>query len=95
MGSCSALFQPKFGGGRKPSNSAPKVPPPPVEVRGAEGFYGITAPVGFFDPLGLATDKSEFEIRKYREAELKVGRADGRWDHAATQHTHFQSNSTF
>merc|ERR1712216_73454 len=35
---------------------------------------GITEPVGFFDPLGFTTDKSEGKIRFYREVELKHGR---------------------
>jgi len=35
---------------------------------------GITAPVGFFDPVGFTTDKSEGKIRFYREVELKHGR---------------------
>jgi hypothetical protein len=35
---------------------------------------GITAPLGFFDPLGFTTDKSEGKIRFYREVELKHGR---------------------
>jgi hypothetical protein len=35
---------------------------------------GITEPVGFFDPVGFTTDKSEGKIRFYREVELKHGR---------------------
>merc|ERR1719157_338458 len=35
---------------------------------------GITAPLGFFDPVGFTTDKSEGKIRFYREVELKHGR---------------------
>jgi len=35
---------------------------------------GATAPFGFFDPLGLSKGKSEADIRKWREAELKHGR---------------------
>jgi len=35
---------------------------------------GITGPLGFFDPLGFTTDKSEGKIRFYREVELKHGR---------------------
>jgi hypothetical protein len=35
---------------------------------------GIVPPVGFFDPLNLSSDKSDAEIKKWREAELKHGR---------------------
>eukprot|EP00568_Trieres_chinensis_P005235 CAMPEP_0183304122 /NCGR_PEP_ID=MMETSP0160_2-20130417/9316_1 /TAXON_ID=2839 ORGANISM="Odontella Sinensis, Strain Grunow 1884" /NCGR_SAMPLE_ID=MMETSP0160_2 /ASSEMBLY_ACC=CAM_ASM_000250 /LENGTH=199 /DNA_ID=CAMNT_0025467121 /DNA_START=50 /DNA_END=649 /DNA_ORIENTATION=- len=35
---------------------------------------GITAPVGFFDPLGLSKGKSDETMALYREAELKHGR---------------------
>jgi len=35
---------------------------------------GITAPVGFFDPLGLSMGKSDEVMNIYREAELKHGR---------------------
>jgi len=35
---------------------------------------GVTAPVGFFDPVGFTTDKSEGKIRFYREVELKHAR---------------------
>lgn len=37
-------------------------------------FYGSTKPLGYFDPLGFAKDKSESELVKLREAELKHGR---------------------
>jgi len=35
---------------------------------------GITAPVGYFDPLGLSMGKSDEVMSLYREAELKHGR---------------------
>jgi len=35
---------------------------------------GITAPMGFFDPLGLSVGKSDEMMENYREAELKHGR---------------------
>merc|ERR1719163_1955649 len=35
---------------------------------------GITAPLGFFDPVGFSTDASEGKIKFYREVELKHGR---------------------
>jgi light-harvesting complex I chlorophyll a/b binding protein 1 len=40
----------------------------------AENFYGSLPPVGFFDPLGLSTGKSDAEVKKFRESELKHGR---------------------
>jgi len=35
---------------------------------------GVTAPLGFFDPLGFSTDCSEGKLLFYREVELKHGR---------------------
>jgi Chlorophyll A-B binding protein len=35
---------------------------------------GITAPVGFFDPLGLSNGKNDVQMNYYRESELKHGR---------------------
>eukprot|EP00525_Craspedostauros_australis_P008846 CAMPEP_0198112218 /NCGR_PEP_ID=MMETSP1442-20131203/4095_1 /TAXON_ID= /ORGANISM="Craspedostauros australis, Strain CCMP3328" /LENGTH=193 /DNA_ID=CAMNT_0043768925 /DNA_START=57 /DNA_END=638 /DNA_ORIENTATION=- len=35
---------------------------------------GITAPMGYFDPLGLSAGKSDEVMSLYREAELKHGR---------------------
>jgi hypothetical protein len=35
---------------------------------------GVTKPLGYFDPLGFAKDKSPSELVKLREAELKHGR---------------------
>jgi hypothetical protein len=35
---------------------------------------GVTAPLGFFDPVGFSTDETEGKIRFYREVELKHGR---------------------
>lgn len=35
---------------------------------------GITAPMGYFDPLGLSKGKSDDIMNYYREAELKNGR---------------------
>ena len=34
-------------------------------------FYGITKPLGYFDPLGFAKNKPQSELVKLREAELK------------------------
>jgi len=35
---------------------------------------GMTAPAGYFDPLGLSAGKTDEEMTMYREAELKHGR---------------------
>jgi Chlorophyll A-B binding protein len=40
----------------------------------AESLTGSLAPLGFFDPLGLSAGKSDKEMKKIREAELKHGR---------------------
>lgn len=37
-------------------------------------FYGVTKPLGYFDPLGFVKNKPENELVKLREAELKHGR---------------------
>eukprot|EP00979_Chaetoceros_neogracilis_P003317 scaffold583_cov279-Chaetoceros_neogracile.AAC.6 len=39
-----------------------------------ETVVGVTAPMGFFDPLGFASGKSDETMALYREAELKHGR---------------------
>ena len=38
------------------------------------GEAGVTAPAGFFDPLGLSNDIDQATFDKYRAAELKHGR---------------------
>merc|ERR1719343_1057497 len=40
----------------------------------AQDLAGITAPMGFFDPLGFSTDISTGKLLFYREVELKHGR---------------------
>jgi len=35
---------------------------------------GVTAPLGFFDPLGLSAGKDDIEFKKFQEAEVKHGR---------------------
>ena len=40
----------------------------------AEKLYGALPPVGFFDPLGISNGKTDGEIKKFREAEIKHGR---------------------
>lgn len=39
-----------------------------------ETVVGVTAPMGYFDPLGLSKNKSDEMMNMYREAELKHGR---------------------
>ena len=39
-----------------------------------ESYPGVLAPVGFFDPLGLADKADPALFKKYREAELTHGR---------------------
>merc|ERR1711937_467400 len=43
-------------------------------LRAFEGELGVQAPVGFWDPLGLAADGDEELFRRRREVELKHGR---------------------
>ena len=37
-------------------------------------MVGALPPVGFFDPLSLSEGKTDAELKKFREAELKHGR---------------------
>jgi len=46
----------------------------PSDFSVAEELPGVLDPVGFFDPAGFATDASESELKRYREAELTHGR---------------------
>merc|ERR1719247_2893036 len=53
------------------------VPVPEAPLMGkafAETLPGITAPMGYFDPLGLADELSAAEVLKWREAELAHAR---------------------
>merc|ERR1712182_189909 len=43
-------------------------------VEKAKGMAGVTAPFGFFDPLGFATSITEGKLLFYREVEIKHGR---------------------
>eukprot|EP00746_Dinoflagellata_sp_MGD_P144728 gnl/MRDRNA2_/MRDRNA2_77429_c0_seq1.p1 gnl/MRDRNA2_/MRDRNA2_77429_c0~~gnl/MRDRNA2_/MRDRNA2_77429_c0_seq1.p1 ORF type:complete len:356 (+),score=79.67 gnl/MRDRNA2_/MRDRNA2_77429_c0_seq1:61-1068(+) len=40
----------------------------------AQDMAGVTAPLGFFDPIGFSTNTSEGRLLFYREAEIKHGR---------------------
>ena len=39
-----------------------------------EGEAGVTAPLGYWDPLGLSADGDQDKFNKYRAAEIKHGR---------------------
>jgi hypothetical protein len=43
-------------------------------VQKAKGMAGVTAPLGFFDPLGFTSSCNEGKLRFYREVEIKHGR---------------------
>jgi len=47
---------------------------PPAPVFSVLDLPGITAPLGFFDPLDFCGEASEGKIKFYREVELKHGR---------------------
>merc|ERR1712060_776751 len=47
---------------------------PPAPVFSVRDLPGITAPLGFFDPLDFCGEASEGKIKFYREVELKHGR---------------------
>ena len=61
---CSAAFAPAQQKAQSSALSAWK----------EETVVGITAPMGFFDPLGFSKNKSDSTMQHYREAELKHGR---------------------
>merc|ERR1719174_3163498 len=73
-------------GGQEMPPPGPPMPPmpqdpymPPARFDGvgyAKTLPGITAPTGFFDPLGFCSkdDITEGKIKFYREVELKHGR---------------------
>merc|ERR1712025_219530 len=43
-------------------------------LKKAKGMAGVTAPFGFFDPLGFAASITEGKLLFYREVEIKHGR---------------------
>ena len=49
-------------------------PSPGFDVK---NLPGVTAPLGFFDPLNFCEDASEGKIRFYREVEIKHSRVCG------------------
>mmetsp|Transcript_67740 Transcript_67740/g.211893 ORF Transcript_67740/g.211893 Transcript_67740/m.211893 type:complete len:279 (+) Transcript_67740:65-901(+) len=51
-----------------------EAPPPPPPPFNPADQVGVTAPLGFFDPLGFSKVGDEQGFRKLREAELKHGR---------------------
>jgi len=56
-----------------PANGVEEPAPPPPPFNPAEQL-GVTAPMGFFDPLGFSKVGDEEGFRKLRAAELKHGR---------------------
>jgi len=56
-----------------PVSLAPGMTPTPGGRAFAEKMVGVSAPFGFFDPLGLTPDTKE-EVLLFREAELAHGR---------------------
>uniref|UniRef100_A0A7S3NGC9 Plastid light harvesting protein n=1 Tax=Aureoumbra lagunensis TaxID=44058 RepID=A0A7S3NGC9_9STRA len=55
--------------------TAPVVEEAPAEPQfDIKELPGVSAPFGFFDPLGLTNDMSEARILYFREAEIKHGR---------------------
>ena len=53
----------------------PPPPPPPTPSEFMQGLAGISAPLGFFDPLGLSKNcKTISSVKLLREAELMHGR---------------------
>merc|ERR1719401_1044349 len=56
-----------------PAAPASEEPPPPPPFDPAKQL-GVTAPVGFFDPLGFSKVGDEEGFRKLRIAEMKHGR---------------------
>mmetsp|Transcript_103848 Transcript_103848/g.292909 ORF Transcript_103848/g.292909 Transcript_103848/m.292909 type:complete len:278 (-) Transcript_103848:188-1021(-) len=51
----------------------PEKPPPPPPFDPSKQ-YGVTEPLGFFDPLGFCPPGDEAEFRQLRTAEIKHGR---------------------
>jgi len=56
------------------AETIPEEPAPFNPVAFAKSLPGVTAPLGFFDPLDFCGEASEGKIRFYREVELKHGR---------------------
>ena len=45
-----------------------------MSMLAAKDMAGVTAPLGFFDPLGFSKGADAATLSKYRESELKHGR---------------------
>lgn len=56
------------------SSLSPKTAASPTKDFTIEDLPGALAPVGFFDPLGLAAKANGATLKRYREAELTHGR---------------------
>jgi len=57
-----------------PSAARRTVPRSSIDMYDASKMVGVSAPLGFWDPLGFAAKADEATMMKYREAELKHGR---------------------
>lgn len=57
-----------------PSTSRRTVARSAIGMYDASNMVGVSAPLGFWDPLGFAAKADEATMMKYREAELKHGR---------------------
>jgi hypothetical protein len=60
-----------------PATSMRAVGAAPIQMQAPfslRSMPGVSAPLGFFDPLGFSTDASESKVLFYREVELKHGR---------------------
>lgn len=55
------------------AEATPEAPPPPPAFS-VKDLPGITAPFGYFDPVGFSEGASEGKIKFYREVEVKHGR---------------------
>ena len=57
-----------------PSTTRRAVARSSVDMYDASKMVGVSAPLGFFDPLGFSKKADEATMMRYREAELKHGR---------------------
>jgi len=57
-----------------PASQTTRAPSSLAAAWADETVVGVTAPVGFFDPIGFSKGKSDKTMTYYREAELKHGR---------------------
>jgi len=70
VAAATALLRAPRAAAAAPSNNGSSV----VALRAFENETGIQAPVGYWDPLGLASDGLQSQFNRRREVELKHGR---------------------